>query len=68
MSEPDLSEWPGPATLVELGPPITIDLPLGFAPNPTGGAPAIPGVRHVLLADLLAAAHAGGTLANVKKV
>jgi hypothetical protein len=68
MSEPDLSEWPGPATLVELGPPITIDLPLGFAPNPTGGAPAIPGVRHVLLADLLAATHAGGTLANVKKV
>ena len=37
MSEPDLSEWPGPATLVELGPPITIDLPLGFARTQPGG-------------------------------
>jgi hypothetical protein len=65
-AEPDLVDnWPGPATLVELGARITIGLPLGFAPNPTGGAPAIPGVRHVLLADLLAAARTGGTLTDV---
>lgn len=63
-AEPDFAEqWPGPATLVELGAPITVGLPLGFAPNPTGGAPAIPGVRHVLLADAqAAAARAGATL------
>ncbi|MFC9251760.1 hypothetical protein [Amycolatopsis thailandensis] len=65
-AEPDLIDhWPGPATLVELGAPMTIGLPLGFAPNSTGGAPAIPGVRHVLLADLLAAACASGTLTDV---
>jgi hypothetical protein len=68
-SEPDLnSNWPGPATVVELGTPVTIGLPLGFAPNPTGGAPAIPGVRHLLLADLLAAARTGGTLVGAATV
>jgi hypothetical protein len=66
-AEPDFAEqWPGPATLVELGAPITVGLPLGFAPNPTGGAPAIPGVRHVLLAEVqAAAARAGATLLDV---
>ena len=67
-AEPDLNDnWPGLATLVQLGTPITIGLPLGFAPNPTGGAPAIPGVRHVLLTDLLAAAHTGGTLTSAAR-
>ena len=68
-SEPDLEDaWPGPATLVELGPAIAIGLPLGFGPNPTGGASALPGVRHVLLADLLTAARTGGTLAGVPTI
>jgi hypothetical protein len=68
-AEPDLlTAWPGPATLVELGKAISIGLPLGFAPNPTGGAPSLPGVRHVALASLLAAASRGGTLADVDKV
>jgi hypothetical protein len=66
-SEPDLSSnWPGPATLLELGAPVAIGLPLGFAANPTGGAPAIPGVRHVLLTDLIAAARSGGTLTGLQ--
>jgi hypothetical protein len=68
-SEPDLTAtWPGPAALVELGPPIAVGLPLGFAPNPTGGASALPGVRHALLADLLAVARRGGTLVGVPTI
>lgn len=68
-SEPDLrATWPGPATLLELGPPIAIGLPLGFGPNPTGGASALPGVRHALMADLLTAARTGGTLVDVPTV
>ena len=68
-SEPDLMvNWPGTATLVELGPPIRIGLPLGYRSNPTGGASAIYGVQHVLLSDLLAAARTGGTLTGIAKV
>lgn len=68
-AEPDLNgNWQGPATLVELGAPIPIGLPLGFAPNPTGGAAAIPGVRHILLTDLLTAARTGRTLADVATI
>jgi hypothetical protein len=63
--EPDVDTWSGPATLVELGPPQPLDLRLGFAPKPKGGADAIPGVWHRLLADLLAAANSGGTLLDV---
>lgn len=67
LAQPNLHKnWPGPATLIELGEPITIGLALGFAPNPTGGAPAIPGMRHVLRADLRAAARSGGTLLEVE--
>lgn len=68
-AEPDvLTAWPGQATLVELGEPVSIGLRLGFAPNPTGGAPSLPGVRHVLFASLLAAASRGRTLADVDRV
>jgi len=68
-AEPDLTAtWPGPATLVELGPPVTIGMPLGFAPNPTGGASALPGVRHTLLSDLLAVATTGGALTEVPTI
>jgi hypothetical protein len=55
----------GQATLFEFGAPIAVGLPLGFAANPTGGAPAIPGVRHVLLDDLRNAASKGETLIHV---
>jgi hypothetical protein len=45
--QPDLMvNWLGTATLAELGPPIRIGLPLGFRPNPTGGASAIYGVQQ----------------------
>jgi hypothetical protein len=68
-SEPDLNAtWPGPATLVELGLPIAIGLPLGFGPNPTGGASALLGMRHVLLADLRSVARTGGTLVDAPTV
>jgi hypothetical protein len=68
-SEPDLQDvWRGPATLVELGAPIAAGLPLGFRPNPTGAASALPRVRYVLLADLLTAARTGGTLLGLATV
>ena len=63
-----LKNWPNPATVVQLGAARPVGLPLGFAPIPTGGAPAIPGVRHVLLDDLLAAAAADKTLIDVAGV
>jgi hypothetical protein len=65
-SEPDLqSTWPGPATLVELGTPAAVGLPLGWRPGSNGAAPALRRILHYLLADLLAAAHADGTLADL---
>lgn len=67
MAEPDVdSSWPGPATLLELGDPISAGLPLGFAPSANGAAPALRGVRHVLLNDLFAAARRGATLVDVQ--
>lgn len=69
MSEPDLEDtWHSESTLVELGAPLAVGLPLGFRPSPTGGASAIPGVLHVLLVDLLAAAKTGGTLVGTPTV
>ena len=66
MAQPDVHRnWPGPATLVELGAPQLVGLNLGFAPNPSGGAPAIPGVRHVLLSALQDAARTGSVLRSV---
>jgi hypothetical protein len=66
LAESDLFDsWPGPATLVELGPPIQVGLRLGFAPSANGAAPAIRSVRHVLLTDLLAAERNGVTLVDV---
>ncbi|SEP54548.1 hypothetical protein [Amycolatopsis saalfeldensis] len=63
LAEPDVHHaWPRLSTMVELGDPITVGLPLGYSPGPTGGAPAIPGVRHYLLADLLIAANDGSTV------
>lgn len=42
-AEPDLqATWPDPATLVELGAPITVGLPLGFGSNPTGAGAESP--------------------------
>lgn len=68
-SEPDLqSTWRGPATLVELGAPVTVGLPLGFRPNSTGATAALPRVRYVLLSDLLTAARTGGTLLGLTTV
>ncbi len=68
-SEPDLQGiWKGPATLVELGAPIAVGLPLGFRPNPTGATSSLPRVRYVLLADLLTAARTGGTLLGLATV
>jgi hypothetical protein len=68
-SEPDLqSAWQGPATLMELGAPIMVGLPLGFQPNSTGATAALPRVRHVLLSDLLTAARTGGTLLGLATV
>jgi hypothetical protein len=68
-SEPDLqSVWRGPATLVELGAPIAVGLPLGFRPNSSGATAAIPRVRYVLLSDLLMAARTGGTLLGLATV
>jgi hypothetical protein len=65
-AEPDvLTAWPGPATLVELGEPLPVGLPLGFKPNPTGGAAAIPAVRHVYLTDLIGAAADGGVFKGI---
>lgn len=69
MAEPDLhTEWAGPATLVELGGPVTVSLPLGYAPSGNGGTPAIYKIHCCLLADLLAAARAGGTLKSTPKL
>ncbi len=60
-SEPDVkSTWDSESTLLELGPPAAVGLPLGF--RPTRGAAAIPGVLHYLTADLINAAKAGRTL------
>jgi hypothetical protein len=59
LAEPAVHhDWPGLTTMVELGDPITVGLPLGYSPGATGGAPAIPGVRHYLLI----AANTGSTL------
>lgn len=67
-SEPDLQrEWKSPATLVELGSPTTVGLPLGWRPGSNGAAPALRRILHYPLADLLAAAHSGGTLADLAK-
>lgn len=66
-AEPDLeSTWDSESILLELGPPVTIGLPLGFRPTP--GAAAIPGVLHYLVADLLNAAKAGGTLVGTPTI
>lgn len=67
--EPDFgTSWPEACTLVELGPPIPVGLPLGFRPNPNGGATAIAGVRHVELDALFAAVQAGGALTDVPSI
>jgi 1-acyl-sn-glycerol-3-phosphate acyltransferase len=67
-SEPDLQRtWKGPAILVELGPPIPVGLPLGWRPGSNGAAPALRRILHYPLADLLAAARSGGTLADLAK-
>lgn len=60
-----LTTWPGPATLVELGPPVTVGLPLGWNPGANGAAPALRRILHYPLADLLATARSGGTLADL---
>lgn len=66
-SEPDLTiTWDSESTVLELGPPVTIGLPLGFQPTP--GAPAIPGVLHYLTADLINAAKIGGTLVGTPTI
>jgi hypothetical protein len=65
-SEPGLlTTWPGPATLVELGPPVAVGLPLGWNPGANGAAPALRRILHYPLADLLATARSGGTLADL---
>jgi hypothetical protein len=67
-SEPDLlNTWKGPATLVELGVPIPVGLPLGWRPGSNGAAPALRRILHYPLADLLTAARSGGTLADLAK-
>jgi hypothetical protein len=69
VAESDVhTAWPGLAALVQLGKPVPVGLPLGFGPNPKGGASAIPGVSHVLLTDLLTAASRGGTLKGTPTV
>jgi hypothetical protein len=66
MAEPDVnSSWRGSATLIELGAPIPIGLPLGFAASANGAAPALRNMRHVLLANLLAAVASGAALVDV---
>lgn len=65
-AEADVSEqWPGLATVLELGDPEPVGLPLGFAPNPTGATAALAGLRHVAKADLLATVSAGGTFLDL---
>lgn len=67
-SEPDLlTAWRGPATLVELGHPIPLGLPLGWHPGSNGAAPALRRILHYPLAGLLAAARSGRTLADLAK-
>ncbi|MFE3206101.1 hypothetical protein [Embleya sp. NPDC059237] len=69
MAEPDLNDnWPGPATLVELGPPVPLGLPLGFALSANGAKPALRKVRHVLLDDLLSAVQKGSTFVDVPRL
>ena len=53
---------------MELGGPVTVSLPLGYAPSGNGGTPAIYKIHCCLLADLLAAARAGGTLKSTPKL
>jgi hypothetical protein len=67
-SEPDLlTEWRGPATLLELGPPIPLELPLGWNPGSNGAAPGLRRILHRPFADLMAAARSGRTLADLAK-
>ena len=69
MAEPDLhTQWPGFATLLELGGPVTASMPLGYAPPGNGGTPAIYGIIHRPMDDALAAARAGRTFQSLTKL
>jgi DNA invertase Pin-like site-specific DNA recombinase len=69
MAEPSLhADWPRFATLLELGGPVTASMPLGYAAPGNGGTPAIQGIYHRPLADVLAAASAGHTFQSLTKL
>jgi DNA invertase Pin-like site-specific DNA recombinase len=71
MAEPGLhADWPRFATLLELGGPVTASMPLGYAPPgpKKGGTPAIQGIIHRPLVDVLAAADAGHTFQTLTKL
>lgn len=59
--------WRGPATLVKLGPLTAVGLLLGWRLGSKGAAPALRRILYYPLADLLAGAHAGGTLAELTR-
>jgi hypothetical protein len=70
MAEPDLhTAWKGSATLMELGGPVAVTLPLGYG-QPANGATPAPQGEHSFsyqLDELLKSARIGRTLLDTPK-
>lgn len=68
MAEADVSDWGGPTMLYELGEPRSVNVELGYKPNPKGGLRGIAGTRHYLVDDLLNVADPASDLHQVPLV